>query len=611
MNAFMVWSQLERRKIIEVTPDKHNAEISKELGRRWKLLPEEARHPYVAEAERLRILHQKEFPDYKYKPKKKPKTAIGGPDQTTIVTASPSDTSNVSNSSSWFQPVSKADTHMSSINSAVTSCLSPTQDKLKQKPVSLSAIKISGSKLSAQILPSVLSSFSPTKATDIKHTNDTFLHSLNKRSQATMKAKDDQKSGIGHLNLKTKLNVLSKGFNSSVTTPTFFPEQQQQTDVPLSEGVCPTTSINPTNNIFIHAASTTPQVTRPLQTATESKHSEGLRFYIDKAFKQSLVTIKPVNVAQGPIQVIAIHKAKPKCNDFETSGSTVVMEDHEREKTAPILQHLNNLDSNKVMSMDPIQNDTKDNIRKEESPADMTSDIGNRYLINETTQVQYTVKTENEIEVKTEEEECPKSLDHPNDHKILSAKVASQTVVIESNSNMKSPIKLEPLPDIITATTPIFDEKQDEDDTTFTPDNDDTMKQDITAKDGSEEKISDADNIKPQLEASPRLKLLQTNHLTSFNGNDSTDCLNNNNNASSTSLVDLEKLTSLMSGEQTKMEILDSNHFDNWESCSSSSGSGSHFEFSYTQQDVSDMLSDIGMASDVTDWSTVDNMITV
>ena len=75
MNAFMVWSQLERRKIIEVTPDKHNAEISKELGRRWKLLPEEARQPYIDEAERLRILHQKEYPDYKYKPRKKPKTA--------------------------------------------------------------------------------------------------------------------------------------------------------------------------------------------------------------------------------------------------------------------------------------------------------------------------------------------------------------------------------------------------------------------------------------------------------------------------------------------------------------------------------------------------------
>ena len=75
MNAFMVWSQLERRKIIEVTPDKHNAEISKELGRRWKLLPDEARQPYIEEAERLRILHQKEYPDYKYKPRKKPKSS--------------------------------------------------------------------------------------------------------------------------------------------------------------------------------------------------------------------------------------------------------------------------------------------------------------------------------------------------------------------------------------------------------------------------------------------------------------------------------------------------------------------------------------------------------
>ena len=596
MNAFMVWSQLERRKIIEVTPDKHNAEISKELGRRWKLLPEEARHPYVAEAERLRVLHQKEFPDYKYKPKKKPKTAIGGPDQQSITNVSPSDTSTVANSSSWF-PVPKADTQMSSINS-VTSC-SP-EEKTKQKPVSLSAIKISGSKLSAQILPSVLSSFSPPKATDIKHTNDTFLHSLNKRSQSSLKAKEEQKPGIRQLPLKTKLNVVSKGFNAS--SPPFFPEQQQ-TDVPLSEGVCPTTPINTTNNIFIHAASTSPQVTRQQNIATESKHSEGLRFYIDKAFKQSLVTIKPVNVAQGPIQVIAIHKTKTHSNEFGTKRATAFMEDHEREKTSPIMQHLQTLDSNNIMCMDPIQN-TKDNIRNRESATDMTTDIGKRYFIDKTN-VQYKVKSENEIEVKTEEEEG--SFDHPNGHKILSAKVVSQNDVLESNSNMKSPIKLEPLPDMITATTPIFDEKHEED--TFNPDK---IKQEITAKDGSEEKISDADNIKPQLEASSRLKLMQPNQqLTSFNGNDNTDCLNNNNNASSTSLVDLEKLTSLMSGEQTKMEILDSNHFDNWESCSSSSGSGSHFEFSYTQQDVSDMLSDIGMVSDVTDWSNVDNMITV
>ncbi|XP_040569071.1 uncharacterized protein [Lepeophtheirus salmonis] len=71
MNAFMVWSQLERRKIIEVTPEKHNAEISKELGRRWKMLNEEDQKPYIQEAERLRVLHLKEYPNYKYRPRKK------------------------------------------------------------------------------------------------------------------------------------------------------------------------------------------------------------------------------------------------------------------------------------------------------------------------------------------------------------------------------------------------------------------------------------------------------------------------------------------------------------------------------------------------------------
>lgn len=71
MNAFMVWSQLERRKIVAVNPDKHNAEISKELGRRWKSLTETERQPFIDDAERLRQLHLKEYPDYKYKPRKK------------------------------------------------------------------------------------------------------------------------------------------------------------------------------------------------------------------------------------------------------------------------------------------------------------------------------------------------------------------------------------------------------------------------------------------------------------------------------------------------------------------------------------------------------------
>lgn len=71
MNAFMVWSQLERRKIVARHPDMHNAEISKRLGKRWKALSALDRQPYIDEAERLRLLHMQEYPDYKYRPRKK------------------------------------------------------------------------------------------------------------------------------------------------------------------------------------------------------------------------------------------------------------------------------------------------------------------------------------------------------------------------------------------------------------------------------------------------------------------------------------------------------------------------------------------------------------
>lgn len=68
---YKVWSQIERRKIIEKTPDIHNAEISKQLGKRWRALSCTERQPFVDESERLRVLHHQQYPDYKYKPKKK------------------------------------------------------------------------------------------------------------------------------------------------------------------------------------------------------------------------------------------------------------------------------------------------------------------------------------------------------------------------------------------------------------------------------------------------------------------------------------------------------------------------------------------------------------
>ena len=71
MNAFMVFSHHERKKVIAEDPKIENTNISKELGRRWKNLSDEEREPYIQEADKLRQYHQREYPDYKYKPIKK------------------------------------------------------------------------------------------------------------------------------------------------------------------------------------------------------------------------------------------------------------------------------------------------------------------------------------------------------------------------------------------------------------------------------------------------------------------------------------------------------------------------------------------------------------
>jgi len=60
-----------------VDPTLHNSEISRVLGQRWRELSDADRQPFIREAVRLRAKHGRDYPDYKFQPRRKTKRHTG------------------------------------------------------------------------------------------------------------------------------------------------------------------------------------------------------------------------------------------------------------------------------------------------------------------------------------------------------------------------------------------------------------------------------------------------------------------------------------------------------------------------------------------------------
>uniref|UniRef100_A0A3Q3N6V7 Transcription factor SOX n=1 Tax=Labrus bergylta TaxID=56723 RepID=A0A3Q3N6V7_9LABR len=180
MNAFMVWSQIERRKIMEQSPDMHNAEISKRLGKRWKMLRDSDKIPFIREAERLRLKHMADYPDYKYRPRKKVKSSASKPgsgDKGEKLNSSSNNTSTKSSSSSRKSgSKSPSKHHHNSLYKSKSVSSAAKQIPESKKPKRVYVFGSSGASLSVSPASSVVVPASPTLSSSAESSDPLSLY---------------------------------------------------------------------------------------------------------------------------------------------------------------------------------------------------------------------------------------------------------------------------------------------------------------------------------------------------------------------------------------------------------------------------------------------------
>ncbi|KAM9476317.1 transcription factor SOX-30-like [Clarias gariepinus] len=76
MNAYIIWARKHRSVFATANPTASQGEVSEQLGIEWRKLSEEEKMPYFAEAHRLKMEHQKQFPDWEYNPRSRQRKQV-------------------------------------------------------------------------------------------------------------------------------------------------------------------------------------------------------------------------------------------------------------------------------------------------------------------------------------------------------------------------------------------------------------------------------------------------------------------------------------------------------------------------------------------------------